>query len=874
MEKLGLNEIRELFLSFYSEKKEHYRHESFSLVPPPGDKSLLIINSGMAPLKPYFAGTEVPPAKRMTTCQKCIRTGDIENVGYTARHGTFFEMLGSFSFGDYFKVESLKWGWEFITQVLKMPEDKIWATIYEDDDEAFEIWKNVIGLDPNKIVRLGKDDNFWEIGLGPCGPCSEIYFDRGEEYGCGSPDCKPGCDCDRYLEFWNHVFTQFSREEDGSYSNLEHKNIDTGMGLERLACIMQGVDSIFDIDTIRMVLNAVVEKAGVEYMDGKAKTDVSIRVITDHIRSVTFMISDGIMPSNEGRGYVLRRLLRRAARHGKILGIEGSFLAELSKKVIESSYTAYPELKEKEDYIFKILTIEEEKFAQTIDQGTSILAEYIDELKNAGETVLSGDKVFKLYDTFGFPIELTQEILEENGCTADVEGFNENMQHQKEQARAARKSDDDEGWKEASAGADEDATVFTGYCNYSDTGVIKSIYKDKNSVESVACGDVARVVFDKTPFYAESGGQASDIGLVKGNGFEAKVIEVTKNHNVFSHKIEVTSGEIKVGDEAKLTICDKNRNATARNHTATHLLHKALKEVLGDHVAQAGSSVTADGLRFDFSHFEAISAEDLKKIEAIVNEKILEFIPVSTEEKSMKDAVDAGATALFGEKYGETVRVVSVGDFSMELCGGTHVANSGQIGSFKILSESGVAAGVRRIEAITGSGVLTKANEEEAVIKEASDILKTNTSALLQKISNMSEELKALKKELDEIKKADMGNVASDMLANAEVINGVKLLMKSFDGADINDLRAISDDVKKKAKDVILVLAAVNEGKVTFMVSVGDDLLEKGYHAGNMIKKIAAAAGGGGGGKADMAQAGAKDPTKVQDAFDVAKTLI
>ncbi|MBE6030901.1 MAG: alanine--tRNA ligase [Clostridiales bacterium] len=874
MEKLGLNEIRELFLSFYAEKKEHYRHESFSLVPPPGDKSLLIINSGMAPLKPYFAGTEVPPAKRMTTCQKCIRTGDIENVGYTARHGTFFEMLGSFSFGDYFKHESLRWGWEFITQVLKMPEDKIWATIYEDDDEAFEIWKNEIGIDPNKIVRLGKDDNFWEIGLGPCGPCSEIYFDRGEEYGCGKEDCKPGCDCDRYLEFWNHVFTQFSKEEDGSYSNLEHKNIDTGMGLERLACIMQGVDSIFDIDTIRMVLNAVVDKAGVEYMDGKAKTDVSIRLITDHIRSVTFMISDGIMPSNEGRGYVLRRLLRRAARHGKLLGIEGKFLAELSKKVIESSYTAYPELKEKEDYIYKILTIEEDKFAATIDQGTNILAEYIEELKASGSKVLSGDKVFKLYDTYGFPIELTQEILEEEGCIVDVEGFNENMQHQKEQARAARKSDDDEGWKEASAGAEEDDTVFTGYTNVAGKGIVKSIYVGKDSVTIASEGETARIVLDQTPFYAESGGQAADVGTIKGDGFEAKVVEVTKNHNVFSHKIEVVSGEIKVGDVAELEICIYNRNATARNHTATHLLHKALKEVIGDHVAQAGSSVTADGLRFDFSHFEAISAEDLKKVEQIVNEKILEFIPVVTEEKSMQDAVDAGATALFGEKYGDTVRVVSVGDFSMELCGGTHVANSGQIGSFKIVSESGVAAGVRRIEAVTGGDVLNKANESEAVIKEASEILKTNPTVLLQRIANMNEELKALKKELEEIKKADMGNVAQDMLANAEEINGVKLLMKSFEGADINDLRTISDDVKKEAKGVILVLAAINDGKVTFMVSVSDDLLEKGYHAGNMIKKIAAAAGGGGGGKADMAQAGAKDPSKVQDAFEVAKTLI
>lgn len=859
MEKLGLNEIRERFLSFF-QSKEHYRKGSFSLIPE-NDKSLLIINSGMAPLKAYFAGTETPPSKRMTTCQKCIRTGDIENVGQTARHGTFFEMLGNFSFGDYFKEQSLTWGLEFITEVMEMPFDKIWATIYEDDDEAFEIWKK-LGMPEERIVRLGKDDNFWEIGLGPCGPCSEIYFDRGEEYGCDNPDCKPGCDCDRYIEFWNHVFTQFSKEEDGSYSNLAHPNIDTGMGLERLACIMQGVDSIFDIDTIRHILDAVVEKAGVKYEDGKAKTDVSIRLITDHIRSVTFMISDGIIPSNEGRGYVLRRLLRRAARHGKILGIEGPFLAELSKKVIEVSGGAYKELEEKKDYIYKILSIEEDRFAQTIDQGTNIIAEYVEELKNEGNNVLSGEKVFKLYDTYGFPLELTEEILEENNCKADVEGFNECMHQQKEQARAARKSDDEEGWKEATtSGLFQGNTEFTGYDTTTDEGEILAIAGDS-------------IILDKTPFYAEMGGQASDIGTVYGDGFTANIVHVTKKQNVYVHKLEVIDGEAKVGDKVKLVVTEPNRNSTCANHTATHLLHKALKEVLGNHVQQAGSSVTSDGLRFDFSHFEAVSKDDLIKVEKIVNEKILSFIPVVTEEMSVKDAMDKGATALFGEKYGETVRVVSVGDFSQELCGGTHVKNSGQIGAFKIVSESGVAAGVRRIEAITGLEVLHALYENEMIVSEATAALKSNVASVVTKIKALVEENKTLRKEIEDMKKVSLGNALGNMMSQAEEIKGIKLVTRAFKDVKINVLRELSDDVKKEYKSVILVLAAESEGKVTFMVSVTDDLLDKGYHAGNMIKQIAAAAGGGGGGKADMAQAGAKDPSKIQDAFNVAKTLI
>lgn len=871
MEKLGLNEIRELFQNFYI-SKGHYKRQSFSLIPE-NDKSLLIINSGMAPLKPYFAGLETPPSKRMTTCQKCIRTGDIDNVGHTSRHGTFFEMLGSFSFGDYFKQESLTWGWEFITEVLKMPEDKVWATVYEDDEQAVEIWKS-IGMPAERIVRLGKDDNFWEIGTGPCGPCSEIYYDRGEEYGCGSPDCKPGCECDRYIEFWNHVFTQFSKDEEGNYSDLAHPNIDTGMGLERLACIMQGVDSIFDIDTIKYILDGVVEKSGVEYGNGSKDTDVSIRIITDHIRSLTFMIADGIMPSNEGRGYVLRRLLRRAARHGRILGITGSFLPELADRVIKVSGKAYPELEEKSDYIKKILSIEEDKFSATIDQGTAILDEYMQEMKAAGKNNLEGEKAFKLYDTYGFPIELTKEILEEQGYTTDIEEFESYMEKQKETARAAIKDKDSVGWKEAGAELDFDKTQFTGYENKTDRAKVLAILKDNTQIAQAdaAAGEVS-VILDTTPFYAESGGQVADTGTISSDGFEATVSDVQKTNGIFIHKVAVTDGVLNTGDEVTAAVDLSVRNNIARNHTATHLLHKALKEVLGNHVNQAGSKVTKENLRFDFSHYEAVSKDDLAKIEALVNEKINEFISVETDIKSAEEAIADGATALFGEKYGDTVRVVKIGDFSKELCGGTHVADIGEIGAFKITSESGVAAGVRRIEAVTGYGIYEKYNQNAAVISETAEILKTNPAGIAEKAAALSEEVKALKKEIEELKKQAMGDQLGDILAEAKEINGVKLITKQFDDLTINDLRTLSDDIKASNKSVIMVFAAVAGGKVTFMVSITDDLLDR-YHAGNMIKKIAAAAGGGGGGKADMAQAGAKDPGKVADAFKVAETLI
>ena len=869
MEKLGLNQIRQMFRDFYV-SKEHYPGKSASLVPQ-NDKSLLIINSGMAPLKPYFAGVETPPAKRMTTCQKCIRTGDIDNVGITSRHGTFFEMLGNFSFGDYFKEQSLNWGWEFITEHLNMPKEKIWATVYEDDVEAVEIWKK-IGLPEERIVRLGKDDNFWEIGLGPCGPCSEIYFDRGEEYGCGSPDCKPGCDCDRYLEFWNHVFTQFSREEDGSYSNLEHPNIDTGMGLERIACIMQGVDSIFDIDTIRHILDGVVAKSGVEYKDGAAKTDVSIRIITDHLRSMVFMIADQITPSNEGRGYVLRRIIRRASRHGKLLGIQGSFLVDLSNKVIDVSGEAYPELVEKKNYIQTIIAKEEERFAATLDQGSAILNEYLDALKAKGEKILPGDQLFKLYDTYGFPRELTEEIIAEEGFSADVEGFNACMQAQKEAARAGRKDTSDEAWKDAVA-VDVPETDFVGYETLNADAKILAIYEG-SPAEKTEAGKEAIVYLDKTPFYAEGGGQASDNGIMTTENCRARVISVEKTKGIFAHRVFVEEGTLEVGNTVSCQVNAAKRNATARNHTATHLLQKALQTVVGSHVEQAGSSVNENALRFDFSHFEAVTKEQLAEVERIVNEKILEFLPVETCETSMKEAQEMGAMALFGEKYGDNVRVVNCGGWSIELCGGTHVANIGQIGAFKIVSESGVASGVRRIEAVTGIGVLQKAVEAEKTVVQVAEALKANTSAVVQKAVSVTEELKDVKKELEDFKKAAMGSEVGDMVKSAKEINGIKLVCKEFADYNINDLRGLSDDIKAEHKGIVMVFATVNGSKVTFLVSITDDLLEKGLHAGNMIKQIAAAAGGGGGGKADMAQAGAKDPSKINDAFAVAETLL
>ena len=875
MKFLGVNEIRKMFLEFW-ESKGCLVHESYSLIPE-NDKSLLLIAAGMAPLKPYFSGAEEPPRHRMTTCQKCIRTNDIDNVGKTARHATFFEMLGNFSFGDYFKRESLTWGWEFVTseKYLGIPKEKLWATVYEDDDEAFKIWRDEIGMPEERIVRLGKDDNFWEIGTGPCGPCSEIYYDRGPEFGCGKPDCKPGCDCDRYMEFWNHVFTQFDRQEDGSYLELEHKNIDTGMGLERMACIMQGVDSIYNVDTMQAILQEVCRISGVKYEGGNAPSDISIRIITDHIRAVSFMICDGVLPSNEGRGYILRRLLRRAARHGRLLGIKNTFLKDLCNKVFETSGEAYPQLIERADYIRKIIGIEEDKFAATIDQGQSILDQYIAEAKAAGTDTLSGEHCFKLYDTYGFPIELTKEIAEDLGFGVDEDGFAECMKAQKELARSARKQDETEGWlDESSMFRDFPQTQFTGYESLAGEAKVLGIVKGMNNLSSASEGEEVKVVLDSTPFYGEGGGQVGDSGVMESDGFSAVVSDTSKINGVYIHNVVVSSGEINVGDTVTVCVDEKRRHAIARNHTATHLLQKALRIVLGDHVEQAGSYVNENELRFDFTHFEAMKPEELQQVEDIVNSEILKFTDVVTKVLPIEEARKLGAMMLFGEKYGDMVRVVDVPDFSLEFCGGTHVANIGQIGAVRIVSESGVAAGVRRIVAITGSMLELELIKQQDLVAQIAEILKTNPSALLTKAKNLSEENKSLKKEIEDLKKAGMNSSIGDLLASAKEISGARLITKSFDGASIDDLRALSDQIKASEKSVVMVFAGINGQKATLMVSVTEDLLDKGYHAGNMIKEIAKAAGGGGGGKADMAQAGAKDISKLSDAFALAEKLM
>lgn len=871
MQKKGLNDIRKSFRDFYV-SKGHYAAKSASLVPQ-NDKSLLIINSGMAPLKRYFAGLDTPPAKRMTTCQKCIRTGDIENVGITSRHGTFFEMLGNFSFGDYFKEQSLTWGWEFITKVLELPTDKLWATVYEDDIEAEKIWEK-LGMPAERIVRLGKEDNFWEIGLGPCGPCSEIYFDRGEEYGCGREDCKPGCDCDRYVEFWNHVFTQFSKEEDGSYSNLEHPNIDTGMGLERIACIMQGVTSIFDIDTIKYILQGVLELSGIKYEDeGTEKTDISVRIITDHIRSMVFMIADGIIPSNEGRGYVLRRLIRRAARHGNLIGIKGRFLSNLADRVVDVSGEAYPELVEKQQFIKKIIAVEEEKFASTIQQGIDIIQGYVDEMKQMGKTVLDGEKMFKLYDTYGFPPELTEEILLENGFTADKEGFKDNMEKQKEQARAGRKSEDEEGWKEAVTAVDVPETKFVGYSAMTSDSKVLAILKSGAMVNSAVQGDTVRIYLDQTPFYAEGGGQIYDTGVIESNGFKSNVKAVSKQNGAFCHEIEILEGKLSVGDIVSCCVDRVRRNLIARNHTATHLLHKALRLVIGDHIQQAGSFVNENSLRFDFTHFEALTKEQLKEVEKIVNDEINRFDDVNTLETDIETAKSKGAMALFGEKYGDTVRMVSCGAFSIELCGGTHVHNTGEIGCFKVISESGVASGVRRIEAVSAGAIYELTNKQTELIENCAAELKCNKDQLKNKIVSLSEELKNLKHELTEFKKAQLGNAATSLLAEAKEVNGIKIITKKFDSMDAGELRTLADDIKKESNNVAMVFAAVDGDKAAILVSLSDDLVDAGFHAGKIVKEVAAACGGGGGGKANMAQAGAKDISKLDDAFALAENL-
>ncbi|GFR35753.1 alanine--tRNA ligase [Thermobrachium celere] len=877
MNYMGLNEIREKYLSFF-ESKGHLRLPSFSLVPQ-NDKSLLLINAGMAPLKPYFTGQEVPPRKRVTTCQKCIRTGDIERVGKTARHGTFFEMLGNFSFGDYFKEEATAWAWEFATEVLKLPKDRLYVSIYEEDDEAFEIWTKKVGVPADRIYRMGKEDNFWEIGQGPCGPCSELYFDRGEDKGCGKPDCKVGCDCDRFIEFWNLVFTQFNKEEDGTYSRLENPNIDTGMGLERIATIMQGVDSIFEVDTIKAILDKVCEVANYKYNTDEAK-DVSVRVITDHIRSVTFMVSDGILPSNEGRGYVLRRLLRRAARHGKLLGINKAFLYNICDVVIENSKTAYPELEEKRDFIKKVIKLEEERFDETIDQGLSILNQYIEELKAQNKNVLDGESAFKLYDTYGFPIELTIEILDEHNIKVDMQGFEKEMEAQKERARSAREETNYMGTDldiYATLPA-ELTTEFVGYTSTEGNGEVLYIVKDGNFTDNAVEGDEVTLILDKTTFYPEMGGQIGDTGFILGEGFEIEVLDCKKTHNnKIIHVCKVTRGEVRKGSLVTTKVNVSRRMSIARNHTATHLLHKALREILGTHVEQSGSLVADDRLRFDFTHFEALSHEELHKVEQLVNEKILEALNVETIETSLEEAKKMGATALFGEKYGSTVRVVRAGNFSMELCGGTHVSNTSSIGMFKIVSEGGVAAGIRRIEAVTGKGAIDYVNNIELTLNEVAKALKTTNKEIVRKAEALVNELKEKEREIEALK-SKMANSMSDEIVNsAKDINGVKVAVAKVD-LDADGLRTLGDRLKEKLGTCVIVLGSNKEGKVVFVSMASKDAVQKGAHAGNIIKEVAKVAGGGGGGRPDIAQAGGRDASKIDEAlnkaFEIVETMI
>ncbi len=874
MKKLGVNEIREKFLRFF-EEKDHLRLQSFSIIPH-NDNSLLLINSGMAPLKPYFTGQEVPPRKRVTTCQKCIRTGDIENVGKTARHGTFFEMLGDFSFGDYFKNEIIPWSWEFVTEVLEIPKEKLHVTVYLDDDESYDIWHKVVGLPENRITRLGKEDNFWEHGLGPCGPCTEIYYDRGEEYGCNSPTCGVGCDCDRYMEFWNLVLTQFDKKEDGSYELLEQKNVDTGMGLERMATIMQGVDSIFDIDTVQNIIKRVCEIAGVEYGKDK-KTDISVRVITDHIRSVTVMTADGVLPSNEGRGYVLRRLLRRAARHGKLLGIKGEFLAELSKTVIENSGDAYPELVDKKDHIFKILTLEENSFYKTIDKGMELLKADIEEMKKAGEKVMSGEKSFRLYDTYGFPIDLTKEILEEEGFSLDEAAFEKEMKQQKERARAAR-------GESTFMGADENVyhqldvamkTAFAGYDVKEVNTKVLALVANDAVAKTATAGDSVSIFLENTPFYAESGGQVGDKGIIQT---EIGKVEITDCIKVVGGKIAhigiVTEGSISVGDTVCAKIDFQIRMATSRNHSATHLLQKALRTVLGTHVEQAGSYVSAERLRFDFTHFAALTEQEIKEVESIVNQKIFESLPVTISEKSIEDARKMGAMALFGEKYGEIVRVVKMGDFSIELCGGAHLSNTAQVGSFKIISESGIAAGVRRIEALTGTELLKYYQAQEEQIKNICKIVKANTDTVVHKVEQMVAEQKETAKEMEKLKAKLAGSAVEEILSRKEEINGISVICANIKEADGNALKTMGDQLKVKLGSGVIILASGKENKVNLLVMATDDVVKKGVHAGNIVKAAAACCGGGGGGRPNMAQAGGKDVSKIEEALQKAKSLL
>ncbi len=874
MEWTGLNELREKYLSFF-ESKGHLRLPSFSLVPQ-GDKSLLLINAGMAPLKKYFTGELTPPRTRVTTCQKCIRTPDIERVGITARHGTFFEMLGNFSFGDYFKHEATAWAWEFCTKVLEMPADKIYISVYQDDDEAYDIWTKELGVSPDHMVRLGKEDNFWEHGAGPCGPCSELYFDRGEKYGCGSPTCGVGCDCDRYVEFWNLVFTQFDNDGNNNYTRLKSCNIDTGMGLERLACIMQGVDNLFEVDTVQNIMKHIMQIAGVKYHEDEKK-DVSLRVITDHIRSTTFMIGDGVMPSNEGRGYVLRRLLRRAARHGRLLGIDGTFLYKVCETVIKENATAYPNLVEKHDLIVKVIKAEEESFNKTIDTGLNLLENII---AQSDSKVLSGADAFKLQDTFGFPIDLTKELLEERGMSVDIDEYDRLYAQSRAAARAARKDAGAQAWKDSNVSfKDVGATEFVGYTDYSCDAEIKAIVTNGERDEFATADSEVVVVLDKTPFYGESGGQAGDTGVIKTDNATLEVTATGKTPDgVVLHIARFISGDsIALGDKVHAQIDVEKREATRRNHTAAHLLQAALRKHLGSHVEQAGQLVNSEEMRFDFTHFSALSGDELKAIEREVNEVILKGIPVETREMPIEEAKKLGAMALFGEKYGDVVRVVSAGDFSVELCGGTHADNTAKLGLFKIVSESSVAAGIRRITAVTGFGVLKHIENDERIMQSAAAAMKLgNVAELDKRAATLSAEVKAKDRELAELRSEISALKAGSLMDSARQVGGVRLITAEVEVSNPGELRSMCDTARDNGADIVAVFAGVNKekGTLNFACACGADAIKLGAHAGNIVRETAKIAGGSGGGKPDSAMAGAKDASKADEALAAVDSIV
>ncbi|MDD4436913.1 MAG: alanine--tRNA ligase [Tissierellia bacterium] len=872
MDRFSINNIRKEYLNFFK-SKGHLTEQSFSLIPK-NDKSLLLIGAGMAPLKKYFTGAEVPPSKRMATCQKCVRTGDIDNVGLTARHLTFFEMLGNFSFGDYFKEEAIEWAWELLTDVLKIDKDRLWVTVYLEDDEAEEIWHTKVGIPMERIVRLGKDDNFWELEVGPSGPCSEIYYDTGDTRGCGSPDCKPGCDCNRYIEIWNLVFTQFDKDENGVYHPLPNPNIDTGFGLERVAAVLQDKPTVFDVEPLIFIVNKVSEICSIPYGQNK-ESDIAMKIICDHSRAATFMIGDGVIPSNEGRGYVLRRLIRRAIRKGKFLGIHGEFLTKTAKVVIDNWKEAYPELSEKESYILKVVSLEEERFKITIDQGLELLMKEIQILKETNKKELDGKVAFKLYDTYGFPSELTEEILKENGFSLNKEQFNDVMEEHRQMARDARKSTGASGWKENDFTLDTDKTIFTGYNNLEELSEVIAIVVGSEQVNTINEGQSGIIVLDKTSFYAEGGGQTGDTGEFIADGMLANVTDTKKfNHDIYLHETNVVKGSISVGDTITAKVNADKRKNTAKNHTCTHLLHKVLKQMLGDHVNQAGSYVSEDRLRFDYTHFEAIDHETLKEIEKRVNEAILSDYLVRTDVLSMEDAKKTGATALFDEKYEEMVRVVSVGDFSKELCGGTHIDETAKIGMFKIISEGSIASGVRRIEAITGRAAINYLQELDKLTDELSISMKTTKDELLSKVNLLKKEAKEKEKEIKKLNNEILKCNISEFLDKYEEINGIKLFALVFKEKDANSLREIADRIKDKNESCAVILASDLGDKVLFVSAVTKDLVKSGIHAGNMVKEAALIAGGGGGGRPDFAQAGGKNPEKIDEAINAVRKQI